>query len=570
MNADTASPHLSNKQLHERAVLLLVASALSILVISLVSASLAVYAAGGSLTLPAEGDIGKFLKGLVLHPNNPAHMWSTGKFPTPTYWLVFMALAGLCVALPIYALTTRGSRRRPQYPGYASPYKLWESVRDVNHGWPLGRSLRPEGLEVSIDIQTGAMFRGAPGMGKSTLATNVARTWEGPMAITDVSGSLFALTVRARQKLGPIFKVDPDGLLPDWVPSLSWDVVDGCEDLEVARRRTTQLMADASGSDDSGNGRFFRLSAASWITGALHAAALDHRPFSDVLAWCDDYKNNQTAAMILREAFDETNGSGSVSTVGLVSGTAGGDSAVTSDSIMKTVLSHLNHYRTPAAIRTLCPDSPSPSWDALAELRATVYYIGKERGSSAGKLTSLLLEEQLDATSVAAERRGTPWNPGFLALLDEIANVGRVHSLPELATTVRKTGVTIVAFFHTYAQAVGIWGIDRAATLRGALKLQGMFGSVGSPQEQTEFANSCGRRIVGRTSTSEGGSGSSMTTSEHDVPVVTEAELQSLAAHQVMCLLPGVAGPVLVDVPRWWESNEAEQINKEIQGVNHA
>ena len=380
----------------------------------------------------------------------------------------------------------------------------------------------------------------------------VGRQHPGPALVTSTKPDLFEVTVGERRRQGPVLVLDPDGLAPA-ADRVRWSPVSGCGDSRVAERRAQALVA-ASGDDHGPHADFFRGSAADVLKGYLHAAALDGRSMRDVVSWAAR-PTDSTPLRILSEHPDSA-----VDWPGLIATHTSGAEQTTSG-VMRTIGRALACFGHTAVMDLCCPD-PGQEFDVDAFLAgtATVYLLGKQPAAGTGGVAPLLTafaEELLDAAErVAVGRPGRRLDPPLLALLDEAPSICPIPSLPQRLADGRGRGIVVVYGMQSFAQARERWGRDGADAMTDATTITAVFGGLRTVDDLEDLERLCGQRRIRRHSASDSSGGRSVTVASELEPVMTVAEIRSLA--------PGVAlvlwhdfHPILAYVPGLWEQRRA-------------
>ena len=172
----------------------------------------------------------------------------------------------------------RGRHARPSLAGYRLPPA--EQV-----GLLLGTAGR---AGVWASVEDSILVVGPPRSGKTAgVVVPIAGSAPGPVVSTSTRPEVARLAAPRRD--GPQWAFSPASLDappdPRIVP-LRWHPASGCDDPLVAVTRAQALVAAGSGLGGSvSNSDFWAGSAAAVMRCYLHAAALDTRPMSDVLAW---------------------------------------------------------------------------------------------------------------------------------------------------------------------------------------------------------------------------------------------------------------------------------------------
>ena len=82
-------------------------------------------------------------------------------------------------------------------------------------GYPLGVSRRPRGVELVASWETSLELVAPPGAGKTLrVLARILRQHPGPCLATATKPDLYEVSAKARERLGPVFALDPDRLAP--------------------------------------------------------------------------------------------------------------------------------------------------------------------------------------------------------------------------------------------------------------------------------------------------------------------------------------------------------------------
>ena len=192
---------------------------------------------GGDFGLLSFGSSARFLVQSLTRPGalDPVTGPRGASLDAPLYWTVF----GVLLALVIVAGTVlvRAARRDANASdGFASRSEL-EAMASVDAarrqamvtrpslspkertqqqvGYPLGVSRRPRGVELVASWETSLELVAPPGAGKTLrVLARILRQHPGPCLATATKPDLYEVSAKARERLGPVFALDPDGLAP--------------------------------------------------------------------------------------------------------------------------------------------------------------------------------------------------------------------------------------------------------------------------------------------------------------------------------------------------------------------
>jgi type IV secretory pathway TraG/TraD family ATPase VirD4 len=426
-------------------------------------------------------------------------------------------------------------------------------------GFPLGRSLRPDGVELIANWECSLELVAPPGAGKTLrVLARILRQHPGSCLATATKPDLYEVSARARERVGEVVALDPDGLVPAAAP-LRWSPVAGCAESAVATRRAGALVAASGEAADLRSASFFRNSAIAVLACYLRAAALEGGTIADVAAWAA--RPSDPAPLRILSTHDE----GGIDWASRLHRHVSGAEETTSG-VMRSVdlaLSPFHHER----VLALSAIAAADSFDLEAALSApvTIYALGKERAASsvgAGPLVTAFCDELLTtAERASATRPGRRLDPPLLALLDEAPSIVPLPGLPRLVADGRGRGITTVLAMQSHSQAVERWGTSGAQTIRNAATITAVLGGLSVSADLEELSRLSGTHRTERRSVSEEASGgrSSTQTSQVDEPVLSPAEIHGLKSGELL-LFWGSLPPVLAYAPGTWEGPDAQAI----------
>jgi hypothetical protein len=450
---------------------------------------------------------------------------------------------------------TAASARAPQ----TRPSLVGTIEQPADVGYALGRSLRPRGVDLVASFEASLQLVAPPGSGKTLrVLARMLRAHPGPALATSTKPDLFEVTALARERVGPVVTLDPEGLAPAAEP-VRWSPVVGCTDTAVAERRAAALIAANGEVGDLRSGAFFKHSATVVLAAYLHAAALSGGSMHDVVQWASR-PSDPAPLRVLAEGPDTAASWAarlSEHTTGAVETTSG---------VMRSVDLALGcfHHR---AVLDLCSPAPEDAIDlrAILEENGSVFALGKDRGVGAigvAPLVTAFSEELLlTAEQLATEQATRRLDPPLLALLDEAPSIAPLPGLPGLVADGRGRGITVAIAMQSFSQAVERWGRTGAATIRNAATITAVLGGLGVAEDLEELSRLCGTRKVRRHSATEDTirGRSSVGISIVDEAVLTPADIRELP-DGVALLLWGSLAPVLTRLPGTWEGPDAEAI----------
>ncbi len=398
------------------------------------------------------------------------------------------------------ASITAARRRAPQTRPSLAGGGQRPAPREV--GYPLGYAV-PGGMALWPSWEASLRLVAPPGEGKTFRAlVPILRQHPGPALATSTKADLYELSAVARGRLGPVFALDPDSLVPG-AKRACWSPVAGCECSETAERRAAALLAATGDDADVQNGAFFRDSARDLLKAYLHAAAVAGLDVRAVLDW-SRRPEDTTPADILLSSPGAAPGWGDLVELH----TTG--AAETTSGVLRYVARALACLSHDAVVADCCP-APGQELDIerLLGANGTLYLMGK--GSRLGAIAPLitaLADEVFDcAERMAARAPARRLDPPLLGLLDEAPSIAPVPGLPELLADGRGRGIVLVYAMQSFSQAVTRWGPQKAETMGNATSITAVLGGLTSPNDLSDLERICGQRRVRRESTHRGSSG---------------------------------------------------------------
>lgn len=277
---------------------------------------------------------------------------------------------------------------------------------------------------------------------------------EGPALVVTSDPTVWAETKDARAKLGPVLVYDP-GHLCDTPARLHWSPTAGCELPDVAAARAAALLApvrpqariDAAVAD----------TAQTLLQCWLHAAAVDGRPFRQVLRWASGSGAHEPVRLL------RTHPKAASGLAGLL------ESALTAYPERRQVAQELT-VRAFAALSTVhireaCTANRADSLalDSFADEGGTLYLVGepiedpRSRPGAMPLLTALAADVVEHGRRMAARSSDGRLDPPMTLVLDDIAAVAPLPQLPELLATGQNRGMPALVLLRSREQGRARW-----------------------------------------------------------------------------------------------------------------
>lgn len=529
---------------------------------------------------------------VLLHPDDPAAAWPPGSgVPGPAaYWGTLGVLLALAGGLALTGWRwwnhhahspTRRRARVHSTPGVASRAEV---QRYASRRALLRRSatLRPtlvnpapgdlgfrlgacRGVPVWSPAEESRLLLGPPRSGKGLhLVVPMILDAPGAVVTTSTRPDNLAATLRLREQHGPVAVFDPQQLA-GVDARLRWSPIRGCTDPQTAMVRARGLAAGAGfahgGVNDSA---FWQGQTEGVLHALLHAAALDDAGIDRLYAWSTNPVAAEEATLIL------------LRNPGSADGWADAlDAAIhmdprTRDSVWAGVRAAMAALADPRVRRALDP-APGEQLDVEEFLRhkGTLYLLGTGAGAGASAtfLAALLEDITETARRLAAPMPGGRLDPPLTLVLDEIANLSPIPSLPTLMADGGGNGISTTTVLQSLAQARDKWGEQPANAIWEAATAKVILGGASSPRDLQDLSQLVGERDEQTVSTSrDPRGGRSTSTAVRRVPVLPPDAIRTLPLGTAVLLLRATR-PIVLDLQPYHQRPDADQITESQRSV---
>ncbi|MFJ9888563.1 TraM recognition domain-containing protein [Streptomyces sp. NPDC091287] len=305
----------------------------------------------------------------------------------------------------------------------------------------------------------------APAPARRPTVVRAVHDAEGPALVVTSDPTVWVETKDARAKLGPVLVYDP-GHLCDTPARLHWSPTAGCELPDVAAARAAALLApvrpqariDAAVAD----------TAQTLLQCWLHAAAVDGRPFRQVLRWASGSGAHEPVRLL------RTHPKAASGLAGLL------ESALTAYPERREVAQELT-VRAFAALSTVhireaCTANRADSLalESFADEGGTLYLVGesiedpRSRPGAMPLLTALAADVVEHGRRMAARSSDGRLDPPMTLVLDDIAAVAPLPQLPELLATGQNRGMPALVLLRSREQGRARWQDRLRAPAPGA------------------------------------------------------------------------------------------------------
>lgn len=526
---------------------------------------------------------------VLFTPGDPAEALGAAGLNPVAYWVVAVFLLGLLAGAGawVWVLVRRHRLRVGQDPhrivgvatradviAHASEQALVRRAKNLRPsltdpaptevGFQLGSS---HGKRVWASVEDSLLIVGPPRSGKGyMLALNLILDAPGAVVTTSTRPDNATATFRARQRGNrPVAVFDPQRLAEGIPAGLRWSPIRGCTDPLTAMIRATGLAAGtglSSGEVESGG--FWEAKTRIVLQGLLHAAALDERTPAELFRWTLDPAAAAEAVAILDSHTDATPGWGDA-----LGGVIDSDPR-TRDSVWQGVALSLASLADPRVLDTVSPP-PGEDFDPaqfLAE-RGTLYLLATGAGAGASApLVAALVEDIVEvARRQAAVSTGARLDPPLTLVLDEIANISPLPSLPTLMAEGGGTGITTVPILQSLAQARERWGDDAAGAIWDASIVKLLLGGASNTRDLQDLSTLLGERDEHTDAITMGAYGDrSSQRSLRRVPILPPEKLRMLPFGTGVTLLRS-APPIITNFRPWTARPDAAQIKADRKQV---
>jgi type IV secretory pathway TraG/TraD family ATPase VirD4 len=516
------------------------------------------------------GDVLDGALALLNDPAHPATAWRT-ELPAVVYWIVLgiLVVIVVVVAWGLWRLVRPSAPPRQTDPHRAAGLPSGRTaVRTAGRKALLHRAeiLRPSlanekrvkprqvgylagtvrRRQVWLSVEDSLLVLGPPRSGKG-MNVVVPMIVEAPGAV--VTASRFTdnitLTMRERERRGPVAVFAPS--LRDRLQStMRWSPIRGCEDPDVAQLRATALAAGTSRQVE--NASFWQDKTVQALYPLLHAAAISGASTADFDRWCSGPVSASEAVTVLRDhpravpgwadRLDEIIAADPRTRDNMWAGVGQATKALSNPHVLEA-----------------CSPRPGEEFDTARFITdaGTLYIVGDANGVD-GPLVAALVEDVFAvAMRTANTSPGNRLDPPLLLMLDEVANIAHLPSLPTMVSAGGGRGVTTVNVWQSRAQARDRWGIDAEHAIWGASTVKLILGGLSDARDLHDLATLVGTRDERIDTANWNGDGSTSTSvSWREVPIMRPEQIATMPRGVALMVHPGQP-PALIDLVRYTE-----------------
>jgi type IV secretion system protein VirD4 len=411
---------------------------------------------------------------------------------------------------------------------------LWLRLLNPHaHSVFLGRAHYRHGLRVPLEEHL--LLMAPPRTFKTAFLADVILTYPGPVIATTTKADVFALTVAARARRGPVHVFNPQRI--GGVPTtFRWSPVDGCEDPATAIRRA-DAFAFAVSHKGVEDGTFWSAKASDYLRGYFHAAALMGADLRTVAAWVSG-ADAHVPEQILTAA-----GAGQWA---VTLAELRGEATKTVATVRMVMTRALSFIADPALAASVLPE-PGEGFDIAEFLNdtGTLYLIAEAVNAEAPVaplFAAMASEIHYAAAQIGQVSPGGRLDPPLLMGLDEVTQICPVP-LPFWLADSGGKGIQVVAVAHGEAQLVERWGEHGRQVILDTCSVKVYLPGITDTTTLEAASKLCGQaswRVRGQEHSTR-----------HDVS--TPDMIRQLPAGHALVIRGGYA-PVIARLPRAWKN----------------
>ena len=426
-------------------------------------------------------------------------------------------------------------------------------------GVPIGRTVaRNEALygsweDMHIDIW-------GPRTGKTTSrAVPAILEAPGSVLVTSNKRDVVDATRDVRAQAGPVWVFDPQSITLEQ-PAWWWNPLSYVTD-EVRAAKLADHFATGSRDPGARTDAYFDPAGQDLLAGLLLAAALDHRPITDVYTWLTR-PTDETAVDILHEHGYTLTADQVAGVISAPEKQRGGVYGTAQQMASCLTNRQVARWVTPQGIADARPQFRPE--DFVRADGGTLYSLSKEGRGTAGPLVTALTVAVVEAAEeLAASSRGGRLSTPLLGVLDEAANVCRWRDLPNLYSHYGSRGIVLMTILQSWSQGVEVWGESGMKKLWSASNIKVYGGGVSEAAFLEDLSRMIGDYDRLSSSTSHGRGHRTVSQQLHRERILDVADLAALPKGRAVVMASG-SRPTLIRTQPWMSSPHARAVEASI------
>lgn len=426
------------------------------------------------------------------------------------------------------------------------------------------------GVPIGRTVSTGAPLFGSwedmhvdiwgPRMGKTTSrAVPAILSAPGPVLVTSNKRDLLDATRDPRAAAGQVWVFDPQAVAGEEPTEWWWNPLSYVTD-EVRAAKMAEHFASGSRAPGARTDAYFDPAAQDLLAGLLLAAALDHRPITDVYRWLTRPTDNEPVTILTEGGYDLT--ADQVAGVVYAPEKQRGGVYGTAQQMASCLTNRqVAQWVTPATAadgrRQFFPEH-------FVREGGTLYSLSREGRGTAGPLVTALTVAVVEAAEdLATASPGGRLQRPMLGVLDEAANVCRWRELPNLYSHYGSRGIVLMTFLQSWSQGVDVWDENGMRKLWSASNVAVYGGNVKERDFLEMLSALIGDYDKHVTSVSRGRGQRTVSDQLTRERILDVADLQALPKGRAVVLAAG-SRPTLIATQPWMNGPDAEAVKASI------
>ncbi|MFE2408159.1 type IV secretory system conjugative DNA transfer family protein [Kitasatospora sp. NPDC059408] len=459
--------------------------------------------------------------------------------PAPPAWLFYTVFGLLVVLLAVLAgvvVRRLGRRRRRSLAGGAT----WGGAKiEKEMALPDAPAERPDRITAGrgretrkivgvIERSASAIAFGPPGSAKTSglLAPNAAE-WQGPALVTTTKASDLEEIYAARSHIGPVWVIAPAGLPAGPWLTAHWSPVDYAVDDEAAERMA-EWMADASQKTYDPKAEPWLIQARAIVAGLLLASRTSKGGIKSFRRWLTQ---GEAAVDHVRAILEEDHPEAALDYA--QPWTTLHDDGKGSVQFTLNVLAAT--YRS-TGIREAAERTDFSAEELLERNGTLVLIAAPSQADRFAPYFTSLIAAVLHAAEARYEKLGRHPDRSLGLFVDEAGNFLRYPKLPNVLTTGRGMGITVLSIWHDYSQLAGRMGREGAKTIISASTLRLLLPGMADDETMRYMSFLFGRELVERTSHTTGTGRDSTSTNVVESDLLPVHQLREIPEHTAIAL----------------------------------
>lgn len=497
--------------------------------------------------------------------------------PSSTWLTVVFGTIAVAIAAGLGILIGRARSRRTRVDRSAAYLARGRDLSELGHkgasrtakrlgvqgtpGIPLGRTI-PGGQQLYALWEYVMIALAGPRVGKTTTLV-IPAILEAPGAVVTTSNKRDTVdaTRDPRAQVGQVWIFDPQSIALEQ-PTWWWNPLSYVKD-DVKAFKLAEHFASSARADGAVQDAFFEPAGQDLLAGMLLAAALQHRPITQVFTWLSE-PTNQEPVDVLR-AWDYDLIAADVQGVIMAPEKQRGGVYGTARQMASCLkIRAIERWVSPVGGNFAGDRRPQFDPDAFVRGTGTLYSLSKEGQGSAGALVTALTAAVVEAaeeyaTGQAGGRLAVP----MLVVLDEAANVCRWKNLPDLYSHYGSRGIPIMSLFQSWSQGQVVFGREGMRKLWSASNVKLYLGGVAEAEFLRELSELVGDYDKSTSSVSYNRGIRSTNHQLRRERILDASELSALPRGRAVMLSSGTPAALIETVP-WMTGKHAAAVRASI------